>query len=324
MTGGPVVPPGAARSAGDDGTDTKRPATHTVDPLCSSERERTAVGAPLPDDACRRCPPVHRNAERSHRRPIARPGETIRQRVVAQLLADSDFRVALAALRLPGKNRVGVLGASMSDGAVDWVALLSDVLAAARPDVELVDHCTIECTTTEALVALPGLLSQRPDHILIMLGVDDACRHGAASGVLRVSVAETHRNLSALRAMAQVEAHVGTTLITPPPAHPRRERIADSYWLAEDLSNVANIVRSVHPEAICLRTGTPPSPDYWLGDGIHPSVVGHVDIVRRIITHFSRPHQPEGGCRTGPSAASCRPLRAVTVAADTPTTAARG
>lgn len=321
MTGGPVVPPG---SAGDDGTDAQGPATRTVDSLCSSERERTVVGTPVPDDACRRCSAVHRDSDPSHRRPIARPGEAIREGVVAQLLANRDFRVALAALRLPGGNRVGVLGASMSVDAVHWVALLSDVLAAARPDVELVNHCTIDCTTAEALVALPGLLSQRPHHILILLGVHDARRHGVTSGVLRVSTAETHRNLSALRAMAQVDARVGTTLITPPPAHPRRKQIADSYWLAEDLSSVANIVRSIDPDAICLRTGTPPSRDYWLADGVHPSAVGHTDIVRRIITHFSRPHQPEGSCRTRRAdAAPCQPQRAPTMAANTPSVASR-
>ncbi|MCX2713605.1 SGNH/GDSL hydrolase family protein [Mycolicibacterium sp. J2] len=207
-----------------------------------------------------------------------------------------------------------MLGASMGVDAVHWVALLSDVLAAARTHVELVDHCSTGCTTTEALAALPGLISQRPQHILIMLGVDDARRHGAASGVLRVSMAETHRNLSALQAMAQGEAHVGTTLITPPPADPRHEQSADSYWLAEDLNSVANMVRSIDPDAVCLRTGTPPSQDYWLADGVHPSVVGHTDIVRRIITHFSRAHQPEESCRTRMGAAS----------PNAPTTASRG
>lgn len=299
MTGGPVVPR-AVRPARDDGTDAQRPTASTVDSLC------------------------HRNTARSHHRLLGRLGESMRERLVEELLADSDFRVALAALCLPGGSRVGVLGASMGGAAVDWVALLSDVFAAARPDVELVDHCTIGCTTAEALVALPGLLSQRPDHILIMLGVDDACRHGAASGVLRVSMAETHRNLSALRAMAQVEAHVGTTLITPPPAHPRHERITDSYWLAEDLSSVVNIVKSIDPEAICLRTGMPPCPDYWLGDGVHPSEVGHIDIVRRIVTHFGRLHQPEGNGRTRRDAAARQPLRGEMLATDPPTAASRG
>lgn len=324
MSGGPVVPR-AVRSAGDDGTDAQRPTTSTVDTLwCSSEHASTVVGARVPDDACEQCPAVHRNSALPDCRPLGRLGESMREGLVAKLLEDSDFRVALAALRLPGGSRVGVLGASMGGAAVHWVALLSDVLAAARPDIELVDHCTTGCTTAEALMALPGLLSQRPDHILIMLGVDDACRHGAASGVLRVSMAETHRNLSALRAMAQVEAHVGTTLITPPPAHPRRERIAHSYWLAEDLSSVVNIVRSIDPAAICLRTGIPPGPDYWLGDGVHPSEVGHIDIVRRIVTHFGRAHQPEGRCRTRLDAASYQPLRAEILATDTPTATSRG
>ncbi|MEN4476242.1 SGNH/GDSL hydrolase family protein [Mycolicibacterium cosmeticum] len=242
----------------------------------------------------------------------------MRADIVEQLLADNDFRVTLAGLRLPGGSRLGVLGASMSVDAVDWVTLLSDVLAAARPHVELVDHCSIGCTTADALVALPGLISQRPNHILIMLGVDDARRHGAASGVLRVSTAETHRNLSVLRAMAQAEAHVGTTLITPPPAHPRREQFADSYWLAEDLSSVVNVVRSIDPDAVCLRTGTPPGQDYWLADGVRPSAVGHTDIVRRIINHFSRAHQGEESGRPRIDAASR------SMAPNTPTAASRG
>lgn len=324
MSGGPVVPR-AVRSAGDDGTDAQRPTISTVDSLCySSEHASTVVGARVPDDTCERCPEVHRNTARSHRRPLGHLGESMRERLVGELLTDSDFRVALAALSFPGGSRVGVLGASMGGAAVDWVALLSEVLAAARRDVALVDHCTIGCTTAEALVALPGLLSQRPEHILIMLGIDDACRHGAASGVLRVSMAETHRNLSALRAMAQDEAQVGTTLITPPPAVPRLERITHSYWLAEDLSSVANIVKSIDPEAICLRTGAPPGPDYWLADGVHPSEIGHVDIVRRIVTHFARPHQPEGRCRTRRDTRSSPPLRAEMSATDTPTAASRG
>lgn len=326
MTDGPVVPRGAPRPAGDDRTHAQRRTTSTMQsPWCSSEHAGSVVAARMPDDECERWSmavpqPTHHSCRPSNGRTCV----SAREKIVAELLADNGFQDALAALRIPAGNRIGVLGASMSFDDVNWVALLHDVLAAVRPGLELVDHCAIGCTTAEALAALPRLLLQRPDHILIMLGVDDACRHGAASGVLRVSTAETHRNLSALRAMAQVEAHVGTTLITPPPARPRREPTADSYWVAEDLNSIVNVVRSVDPEAVCLRTTTPTSPDYWVADGVHPSAIGHTDIVRRIVGHFSRPHQRERGCGTRLDAASCQPLRAEMLATDAPTAASRG
>ncbi|MGI5159058.1 SGNH/GDSL hydrolase family protein [Microbispora sp. CA-102843] len=75
-------------------------------------------------------------------------------------------------------------------------------------------------TTTQALAALPGLCLQRPDWVLCMLGANDVQRfrpaEEPADGPTLVSLAETERNLRALRELTAQRTTARWVWLTPP------------------------------------------------------------------------------------------------------------
>jgi lysophospholipase L1-like esterase len=135
-----------------------------------------------------------------------------------------------------------------------------------------------------ALARSRTLRAARPDHVLVLLGTNDARRHG---GVVLVSHRETARNLIGLR---RVLGGAPITWITPPPICPERVvrdpllREADLEWRLPEVAVKRRLVRRQPGPVVDLwpAFGVPARPELMLADGLHPSLAGQVEIVRAI------------------------------------------
>lgn len=205
------------------------------------------------------------------------------ERAVEAALDDEVVR-GLRSLPFRTGERVLAVGDSITADRQSWAELLALALGTVRAGVEIVNGGLSGDTTTGALARSRVLRAARPEHVLVLLGTNDARRHG---GVMLVSHRETARNLTGLR---RVLGDAPITWITPPPICPERIerdpllREADLEWRLPDVAVKRRLVRRQPGPVVDLwpAFGLPARPALLHGDGLHPSLAGQVEILRAL------------------------------------------
>jgi acyl-CoA thioesterase I len=176
----------------------------------------------------------------------------------------------------PGST-VLALGDSITDDLGSW----AEILRRALPDVAIVNAGLSGDTTTGAIARL-SRLAGRWTWALVLLGTNDARRHGDAP--MLVSHAETRRNLRVIdTALGRRCRHV--RWITPPPILAPVHADPDLRWEPADIAAKADLVRAVDSTAVDLWPGF--AAEHLRPDGLHPSRAGQRFIADRILTHRS-------------------------------------
>jgi lysophospholipase L1-like esterase len=226
----------------------------------------------------------------------ARFAEHARQ-AAAELLADPAFATRVDRLPFkPGGTVVG-LGDSITDDLQSWVEILRHLLELHRPQdgIKVVNAGISGDTTALIISRCVGIILQRPDWIICMIGTNDARTHGQSPTKTYVSLEETSKNLAELRHLATTQTTARLAWITPPPVI---EAYAAQHWACIDgqigLSNrntgaVAEVMRQLPDPVVDLQVvfGNPANPDWLLSEGIHPSLAGHKVIVTALIEQLS-------------------------------------
>jgi lysophospholipase L1-like esterase len=135
-------------------------------------------------------------------------------------------------------------------------------------------------TTTGAIARVSRLTLDRPTCAIVLLGTNDARRHGRDGAPMLVSHAETRRNLRALDAALRRRCR-RVVWITPPPVADPALAEPDLIWHRDDVAAKAALVRALDPAAVDLwpEFGT----DHLSPDGLHPSRAGQRLIAERVI-----------------------------------------
>jgi lysophospholipase L1-like esterase len=168
---------------------------------------------------------------------------------------------------LPGRNLA--IGDSITDDLGSWAEILGIVNGGLSGD-----------TTTGARVRLARLLETRPERAIVLLGTNDARRHGRDGEPMLVSHAETRRNLQALD--AALRRHCPrVTWITPPPVADPALGEPDLIWHNRDVAAKADLVRELDPRAVDLWPGW--TARHLSPDGLHPSAAGQRLIAERLL-----------------------------------------
>jgi lysophospholipase L1-like esterase len=165
------------------------------------------------------------------------------------------------------------LGDSITDDRGSW----AEILRHARPDLEIFSAGLSGDTTTAAIARL-SRLTVRTTWALVLLGTNDARRHGDAP--MLVSHAETRRNLRVLDAALRRRCR-RVRWITPPPIFAPVEADPDLHWDPSDVAAKAQLVRALDPAAIDLWPGF--APDHLGADGLHPSPAGQRFIAGNVL-----------------------------------------
>lgn len=202
------------------------------------------------------------------------------------LLTEHPVAAGLHRMALRPGERVAVVGDSISADRLSWARLLADLVPMVEPEASVEVLALSGRTSSEALALGPVLVSRVPTRVLVMLGTNDVRREGATTGVRMVSATETARNLRALRLLLETDAGARVRFVVPPPVDPSRvgltRELTGEWWDGGDLAELVAIVRDVDPEAIDLSR-LPVRPGFWEDDGLHPSPLGQVAILRAVL-----------------------------------------
>lgn len=203
-----------------------------------------------------------------------------------ELIGEPEFATAAARLPFRSGQTVLALGDSVTDDLLSWFEILGHVLAGSG--VRWINAGRSAHTTAMILRTWPGLLAgTRPDWVLCCLGGNDVTRLGTPPGKCQVSTAESVANLAELRRIgAQVPSWCWLS-----PVRVDEERVAASPTFGYGRSSWANADVDALTEAMCALSG--PLVDLSEGDvdlepdGVHPSLPGQQQIVRRVVAVLS-------------------------------------
>ncbi|WP_433223732.1 SGNH/GDSL hydrolase family protein [Microtetraspora malaysiensis] len=219
------------------------------------------------------------------------------RRAATELLDDPEFAEKVDRLPFAPDQRVVAVGESTTDDLLSWFEILRHVIDLRRPadGITLTNTAVSGHTTTQALTLLPGLSFHRPDWVLCMLGGNDAQRLGSVDGPTLVSVAETERNLRALRDLAAERTAARWVWITPSPVDEARLAAYQPFqragltWTNRDVDAIRQIVNAQpdltvdsHP-ALARQTGE----EFLLDDGIHLSLAGQQALAAAVVDVLS-------------------------------------
>ncbi len=230
-------------------------------------------------------PDSYREVRRAH-------DEQARQ-AATDLLDDPAFAERIDRLPFAPGRRVVAIGESSTDDLLSWFEILRHAIALRRPadGITLVNMAVSGQTSTQALTTLPGVVHQRPDLVLCMLGANDAQRLGAADGPTLVSLPETERNLRGLRDLVIRRTGARWVWLTPPlvdepkVAAYRHFQRAGITWSNRDLDAVWRFM-ATQPEPTVhsrLAAAGQDAEQLHLDDGLHLSLAGQRALVAVLV-----------------------------------------
>jgi lysophospholipase L1-like esterase len=225
-----------------------------------------------------------------------------------ELLADAAFAAQVDALPFaPGSTVLG-LGDSITEDTQSWFELLKTAVAIRRPqdEINFVNEGVSGNCTADVMRRITPVMAHRPDWVLCLLGTNDASLFGRMPVKTLIVPNETARNLVAIRRAGVVEAaesgvNCRWLWITPPPCV--EPQVRDDWFLApipvfylnRDLAAVADIVRRQQDPvadswpAFCPDPAAQqvrPRPEFFLPDGLHPSLEGQKAILRAVVSRL--------------------------------------
>jgi acyl-CoA thioesterase I len=214
------------------------------------------------------------------------------RRAACELARRADVRRAIRAPALPAGEPVLAVGDSHTDDLASWAEILRHLLSGLRgSDGITVVNAGVSGDTTTALLTGAATLP-RCALAVVLIGTNDARRHGRDGAPMLVSHAESRRNLRTLDRVLRRRAR-RLVWITPPPVDEQRIeadptlRAADVTWRRADVEHKARLVRALNTEVVDLWP--------WFGarelaaDGLHPSAAGQRAIVRAVLSAVARP-----------------------------------
>ncbi len=209
-----------------------------------------------------------------------------------ELLKDIRFERAVRILPFRPGETVLAVGDSNTSDALSWAEILAEVLGRVRPQGLRFINAAVSADTSADLIARFHLIAaHHPNWLLVMIGTNDARRHGPNGLARMTSTGETRRNLHALAALAH-KANARLVLITPPPIIDERVRAHRPWiqgsitWRAADVAAVAERIRRTGERVVdahgALLEGATGS---WVSDdGVHPTLAGQQRIVHALVT----------------------------------------
>jgi lysophospholipase L1-like esterase len=214
-----------------------------------------------------------------------------------ELLADPAVCSIVDRLPLKKGGTVVAFGDSYTSDPQSWAAILSELLAAQRPNdrISVVISAVSGETSTHGLIRIGEVVSLEPDWVLFFIGANDARTQGPTPSKTLVHHEETARNLAELQRRVSRETNGRCLWISPPSVVERR---VESHWALsrfgvrfcnDDVARVADAVRKLDAPHIDLFSvlGDPPPADLVTDDGLHFTLAGQKRIALEIVRGWS-------------------------------------
>jgi lysophospholipase L1-like esterase len=218
-----------------------------------------------------------------------------------RLVRSPATREAIEALAPLDGGRVVAFGDSHTAATGSWAEILAEAFRSvpATRGVELVNLGVPGDTTVHLVSRFVEVMSADPDLLVVLVGTNDARRHGTAAETMLVSDRDTARNLTLLRRLAREETRANAVFVTPPPVLEDRVRRAPAFleervsWREADVARKAALVSATDSDAIDSRSIIRAEVrGHFLADGLHLSARGQERLAGWIARGLSRPELP--------------------------------
>jgi acyl-CoA thioesterase I len=220
---------------------------------------------------------------------------TARVREAACALSrDAAIVADVSALAIEPSDVIVAAGDSLVDDLQSWAEILRELIGQVTGSPATVINSGISGDTTTALLArFSDVLALQPRGLTIMIGLNDARRHGDDDAPMIVSDAETEANLRELRRRVErADQEIELSWITPPRVLPDligrdpwlRQR--EVTWRAEDVERKAQLVNALPDPVLDLHSLMTRAADvsaFLLHDGLHLSLDGQRLVTERLI-----------------------------------------
>ncbi len=210
-----------------------------------------------------------------------------------RLLEDQCFKEKVGKLPFkPGQTIVG-LGDSITDDYQSWFEILTNVLnlVYGKNTITTVNAGISGETTSQMITRFYGVVDAKPDWIFCLAGTNDSRRHGLKATKALLSPQESALNYDMLLNYAETQTSAKWIWLTP--LRVIEEKIAavpvldelQFMWKNDDIYPRVEILRQRKEHVIDLwdLLGVPANPELLLPDGLHPSLKGHMFIVRKLV-----------------------------------------
>lgn len=213
-----------------------------------------------------------------------------------ELLKEDEIIDLIDKLPFDGEETIVAFGDSSTEDEQGWFEIFKHLLEISFENAEFkfINSGVAYNTTSEALKRLDrDVILHEPDWVLVSLGTFDVQKLNIAPQRTLLPLSETWENLNTIHEIldAQVENH--SLWVTPTPviselleANPIYEFTIDN----NDIEQVRQLVTGktggiVDPKGIRMGEEEPKAWNY-LGDGLHPSLSGHINTVREVLRTF--------------------------------------
>jgi lysophospholipase L1-like esterase len=214
-----------------------------------------------------------------------------------ELLKDDEVAEMIEKLPFKNNDTIVAIGDSMTDDLQGWFEILKNMLDIAVPDAEFTFHNSGVSynTSSDALRRLErDVLSKNPDWVLIALGTFDSMRLNIAPGRTLLPLSETWENLKTIEDAVMTVTDNPIVWITPPTVFPSLLEAMDlfDFKVSEtDLRQVREVItgkKGYIVDPLGKRMGgRNPEAWYFLSDGLHPSLSGHLNTVKEVLKSLS-------------------------------------
>lgn len=214
------------------------------------------------------------------------------------VLAEPQAAGHLATLPVEAGQTVVAFGDSITDDWHSWAEMLGVALRQrfGQKNIKLINAGLSGDTTAEMLSRFLSVVHTRPAWILCLAGTNNARRHGPAPAEPLLSPAETRRHLQRMHAWAEKASGARWVWLSPPPVIEGRQEVHWSMgpgqmtWRNADLEAIAAVTAEMPGTFVDLQQafGHEPDREWYLADGLHPSVAGQQAILRALLATWAR------------------------------------
>lgn len=214
-----------------------------------------------------------------------------------ELLKEDEIVDLIDQIPFDGEETIAVLGDSISEDAQGWFTILKHVLeiSVEKAAFTFINAGVSYNTSADALRRIDrDILMSKPDWVFVALGTFDAQRLNVAQNRTLMPLSETWENLNTIQEILEENVETPIVWITPPPVISElleSNPIYDFTISEEDLGPVREVVsgkRGVMVDPQGARMGKAPDAWNYIGDGLHPSLSGHINTVRSILKMLSQ------------------------------------
>ena len=211
-----------------------------------------------------------------------------------ELLKEDEIVDQLDALPFDGEECIAILGDSIILDAQGWVYILSHLIdiGTEKTNVKWINASQAYDTTTDALRRLDrDILVHNPDWVIIALGTFDAQRLAIYPDRTLIPLSDTWENIQAIQDILDQTLEHPLLWVSPAAviSDLLTEHVLYDFCIQpEDLRAVQDIITGkiggiVDPKAERMGENGPRA-WYYIPDGLHHSLTGHMQTVKEVIS----------------------------------------